>query len=149
MNESSQENNCRTLSTKTSVLKSVHASKVTQPNSKKRDSRLRKEIPCSTPQPASKATTVSSIVSPVRIEAPKAKNDVSALHSVRSSTICKTKATGMPEKPRNGMRPPQIENALSPPPSSSARKSTKQRPVKKALRRSTRISKRPERFRPG
>lgn len=137
----------RTTPTETSILKPAHASKVIKPTSKRRSLRQRARISCSPPQQTSMATAAPNTFSPRKMETLRTKDEVSSLRSVRSSRISKLNRQGRPSKSGIGIRPQNVTDS-KPPPSSSARQRTSQRSADMALRRSTRVSRRPERFRP-
>ena len=136
-----------TPSKKTSILKPNHAFKVIKSTSKKQNLQQRARISCSPPQPSNMTTAVPNTVSPKKMEAPKFKIEVSSLRSVRSSRISKPNRRKLPGKSKIGTRS-QKKADLIPPSSSSTRRRTSQRSVDMTLRRSARVSRRPERFRP-
>lgn len=147
LNGASKANNRRKMPNKEApYLKPAGASKVTKLTSKKRGPQ-RTKLSCSTLQPMSKVNRAPAIVKPRGNEVPKAKTDACPLHSVRSSRISKPRTKGMPGKLRGGTVP-QGKNGPLPSPSLSTLKRSTQRPAGMALRRSTRLSRLPERFYP-
>ena len=136
----------------------LHPSRVAKAPRKRRNPRPKISVPCDTSQAAEKTTDDLSIPQSRTKQASKIQDIVCAsLRPIHSSRISKPSSkrstklsrdgTNLP--PTTGERRPQRENKLGTPSTSSTGRKVMQQFANTSLRRSTRISKQPERFRPG
>ncbi|KAK5001828.1 hypothetical protein LTR28_012172, partial [Elasticomyces elasticus] len=129
-----------------SILSPVNASKVTKAPNKRRGPYQKMNDLCSDSQPVAKAATDVGSPDSGRNKAPKTKSSMPAsLRSIRPSRISKPSRERSTGQGGSGAKLLK-ENGLA---TSSTGKKTMWQSANTPLRRSTRISKQPERFRPG
>ena len=147
----------RKQSTARSVLSPIDPAKVSKAPSKKRSFRRKMSARCDASQVTEKMITDSSTPESRTKQAFKAKDTVSAsLHPIHLSRISKPDAKRSTRRHRSSINLTQTSihqrtkknNSDTPPNSSTDRKVTRQS-INASLRKSTRTTKRPERFHPG
>ena len=134
-------------STTKSILSPTDPAKVSKASSKRRSPRQKIQVPYNASQPGKKTTTNSSTPESRSKQAFKVKDAMpSALRPTHPSRVSKPGKKWPTELRRGGTKLPPMTDTSSTPPRA---KKAHYHCAKVSLRRTTRISKPPERFRPG
>lgn len=158
-NKPPKANGCiRKQSTTRSILSPVDPAKVSKRHGKRRSPRRKMSVPCDALQSTGKTNTDPSTPESRSKQAFKVKDTIPAslrpVHSSRVSKPGKKRPSGLSRDGTklpltNGTHWPKREYNLGLSSTPSTGRKAMQQPANASLRRSTRISKPPERFRPG